>query len=241
VTVTETAIERLKSLQAILFDKDGTLIDFHGTWGPALKGVIEAMTDDPTRRDALFTLNALDPRTLAFDPRSPFIAGTSADYGPDWAAILGVPCDAAFIAELDRLCEVETARTLAPIGDPLGVFARLAGRGLILGILTNDTENAARVQTTRLGLHRHLSTVIGYDSGYGYKPAPGPVLAFADIHAVPPARIAVVGDSRHDLACARAAGALAVAVLSGVADHDELAPHADLVVDDITALEALFG
>lgn len=239
--MTDTAIDRLKSLQAILFDKDGTLIDFQGTWGPALKGVIEAITDDADKRAALCVLNAFDPATLAFAPHSPFIAGTSADYGPDWARVLGVPCDAAFIAELDRLCEVETARSLAPIGDPLGVMARLAGRGLILGILTNDTENAARVQAHRLGLHRHLASVIGYDSGYGYKPSPGPVLAFADLHAVPPARVAVVGDSRHDLAAARAAGALAVAVLSGVADEDELAPHADLVVDDITALEALFG
>ncbi len=237
----DTAIDRLKSLQAILFDKDGTLIDFQGTWGPALKGVIEAITSDPQKRAALCAVNAFDPDTLVFEPQSPFIASTSADYGPDWARVLGVPCDAAFIAELDRLCEVETARSLAPIGDPLGVMARLAGRGLILGILTNDTENAARVQAHRLGLHRHLASVIGYDSGYGYKPSPAPVLAFADQHAVPPARVAVVGDSRHDLLAARAAGALAIAVLSGVADADELAPDADLVVDDITALEALFG
>ena len=47
--------------------------------------------------------------------------------------------------------------------------------------------------------------------------------------------------SRHDLEAARAAGALAVAVLSGPADRAELAPLADHIVDDIAALPALFA
>ena len=67
------------------------------------------------------------------------------------------------------------------------------------------------------------------------------VLAFARHLGVAPERIAMVGDSRHDLDAARAAGALAVAVLSGPADRDALEPHADHVVDDIEALPALFA
>ena len=56
-----------------------------------------------------------------------------------------------------------------------------------------------------------------------------------------PTQIAMVGDSRHDLEAARAAGAVAVAVLSGPADRAALAPLADHVVDDIAALPALFA
>jgi phosphoglycolate phosphatase len=66
-------------------------------------------------------------------------------------------------------------------------------------------------------------------------------VAFARQIGVAPQRIAMVGDSRHDLEAARAAGALAVAVLSGPADRAELAPLADHVVDDIAALPALFA
>jgi phosphoglycolate phosphatase len=50
----------------------------------------------------------------------------------------------------------------------------------------------------------------------------------------------VVGDSRDDLAAARAAGALAVAVLTGPAKRETLAPLADHVVDGLEALPALF-
>ena len=43
----------------------------------------------------------------------------------------------------------------------------------------------------------------------------------------------MVGDSTHDLHSGRDAGMLTVAVLTGVAREDELAPHADIVLPDI--------
>jgi phosphoglycolate phosphatase len=43
----------------------------------------------------------------------------------------------------------------------------------------------------------------------------------------------MVGDSRHDLIAGRAAGMPVVAVLTGVAGADELAPVADAVLPDI--------
>ncbi len=67
------------------------------------------------------------------------------------------------------------------------------------------------------------------------------VLAFARHLGVRPDRIAMIGDSCHDLHAARGAGALAVAVLTGPAGREELAPDADHVVDDISALPALFA
>jgi phosphoglycolate phosphatase len=65
------------------------------------------------------------------------------------------------------------------------------------------------------------------------------VLAFAEKLGVSPGEIALVGDSRHDLDAARAAGAVAIAVLSGPARRDELESHADHVLDSIDALPSL--
>ena len=48
----------------------------------------------------------------------------------------------------------------------------------------------------------------------------------------------MVGDSLHDLMAGAAAGATPVAVLTGVATYDELAPYAEVVLPDIGALEA---
>jgi phosphoglycolate phosphatase len=43
----------------------------------------------------------------------------------------------------------------------------------------------------------------------------------------------MVGDSLHDLHAGRAAGMRTVAVLTGMASHADLAPHADLVLPHI--------
>ncbi len=80
--------------------------------------------------------------------------------------------------------------------------------------------------------------VIGFDSGYGAKPEPGPLLAFADHCALDPARVAMVGDSTHDLIAGRAAGMTAMGVLTGPARRHELAPHADHVFENIGHIEA---
>ena len=52
---------------------------------------------------------------------------------------------------------------------------------------------------------------------------------------VPPSRCIVVGDTEHDIACARAAGAQVVAVATGVRAREDLARHRpDLLLDDLS-------
>ena len=113
--------------------------------------------------------------------------------------------------------------------------------GLRLGVATNDSEASARRQIEALRLGPAMEFVAGYDSGHGSKPAPGMILAFARHIGVAPSRIAMVGDTLHDLHCAKAAGAIGIAVLTGPAGRATLAPHADQVVEDITALPELLS
>ena len=48
----------------------------------------------------------------------------------------------------------------------------------------------------------------------------------------------MVGDSTHDLLAGQAAGMRTIGVLTGPAPHDELAPHADVVLADIGKIPA---
>jgi phosphoglycolate phosphatase len=94
-------------------------------------------------------------------------------------------------------------------------------------MFTNDAEITARAHARKLGLDEYLEFIAGYDSGFGAKPDPGPVLAFAQAVGVPPSETAIVGDTVLDLAAARAAGAIAIAVLTGPTPFPILPPHAD--------------
>ena len=131
--------------------------------------------------------------------------------------------------------------TLTPVGDPSAVLGALRDMGLKVGLATNDAEASARRHLEQLRLTSLMDFVAGYDSGHGAKPAPGMIHAFARAIGVDARRVALVGDTLHDLDSARAAGAVSIAVLSGVATREELAPHADFVVADIGALPALIA
>jgi len=230
------------SIAAVLFDKDGTLIDFDGTWGPAVHAVIHALAKGEegamrAQADALhFSLEE-----KRFRATSPIIAGSSAHYCEIWGQAIGRTDYATLRLEIDRLSALESLKSLTPIGRPREVFAALRAQGLRLGVATNDSEASARRHVDALDLSADVEFIAGYDSGHGGKPEAGMVLAFARHLGVEPRQVAVVGDSKHDLDAARAAGALAIGVLSGPAPREDLAPHADHIVEDIAALPAFFA
>ena len=116
------------------------------------------------------------------------------------------------------------------------VLTALRGRGLRLGLATNDAEAPARAHLAAHGVAHLFDSISGFDSGHGAKPGPGMLLAFAAHCGLAPARVVMVGDSRHDLMAGRAAGMRTVAVLTGIAGADQLAPLADAVLPDIAAL-----
>lgn len=227
------------TLRAILFDKDGTFVDFDRTWGPAAFRVMERMArGDRARVERLMAVSQFDEMLMRFRPTSPLVAGSSADYGPLWAEALGVPFGPAVTEEMDVLFVEEGLAGLTPIGDPAGVIGALKARGLVLGVVTNDSERGARSQTARLGIDHHFDFVAGWDSGHGRKPAPGQINAFLDAWKMAPHEVAMIGDSLHDMHAARAAGVLAVGVASGPLVPDDFESHADVVLPSIMELAA---
>lgn len=230
-------------LKGILFDKDGTLIDFDATWGPAAYEVMRTLAGGDDRKfAALVQVSEYVESERRFRPTSPLVAGSSASYGPLWAEALGREAGPELYAEMDELFRFWGLESLEPIGCPVEVADKLVGRGLMLGIATNDAESSARVQAEALGLSGHLAFIAGYDSGYRGKPDPGMVLAFARHCGLEPGEVGLVGDSCHDLYAARAAGALAIAVLTGPlrdAARPDVEPHADHVIASIADLPAL--
>jgi phosphoglycolate phosphatase len=226
-------------INAILFDKDGTLIDFNKTWGPATYAVMLALA----KGDQAALLRQAEAlhfsiETQRFLLTSPLIAGSSAQYGALWGEALRRNDHDALKLEIDALTAVESLRHLSPIGRPRDILVALKERGLRLGVATNDSEASARRQTEALQIADLLDFVAGYDSGHGGKPDPGMVHAFARQAGVAPSEIAMVGDTLHDLRAARAAGAIAVAVLTGPATIVDLADEADHVLADISELAA---
>lgn len=220
-------------IDGLLFDKDGTLFDFRVSWGRWAQGFLAQIARDAAHSARLGRAIGFDPATGSFAPDSPVIAATAADI----AAALVPELPGITVAELTDRIDASAAQAPMSEAVPLApLMASLRARGLRLGVATNDSEAPARQHLQNHGITACFDFIAGYDSGYGAKPGPGMCLAFAQQLGLDPARVAMVGDSRHDLEAGRAAGMRTVAVLTGIAKRDELAPHADVVLPDIGAL-----
>ncbi|MBW4981981.1 HAD family hydrolase [Mameliella sp. CS4] len=219
------------AIEAVLFDKDGTLFDFAETWNAFAARLILRLADgDDLRRHGLARALMFDLATGSFLPGSPVIAGTNREVAELIAPIL----PERGIEELESLIIAEAAE--APLSEAVALVPYLAGlaaRGLSLGVMTNDSESVARAHLRAAGIEGMFDFVAGADSGHGAKPSPGPLLAFATAMGHAPDQVVMVGDSLHDLAAGRAAGMWTAGVLTGMADADTLAPMADVVLPDI--------
>ncbi|MFW8594867.1 HAD family hydrolase [Cribrihabitans neustonicus] len=223
-------------VDAFLFDKDGTLFDFAATWNGWAAGVLERLSEgDSARKEAMAAVISYDLERKAFNPDSLVIAGSNDEV----AAVLAPFVPAMSALELADFLALSAAEAELAPAVPLAEFLDgLLARGKVLGVMTNDAELSARSQLERAGVLDRFAFVAGCDSGHGAKPDPQPLLAFCAATGVAPGRTVMVGDSCHDLEAGAAAGMLRIAVLTGMALHDELAPHADTVLPDIGHIPA---
>src|SRR5437762_3415859 len=93
--------QKAMPIRAILFDKDGTLVDFQRTWGPATHAVMTELCNGDSvafgRLAAVSLYDAAERRLLA---GSPVVIETTYGYGKLWAQALGVPVTPEFIAQI---------------------------------------------------------------------------------------------------------------------------------------------
>ena len=223
-------------VDAILFDKDGTLFDFGATWeGWAESFLLRATGGDRPRAARIGQHIGFDLQARRFEPGSIVIAGT-----PDEVTERLLPHfpDRGFDDILRMLNAEAEHAPLAEAVPLLPLLGRLRDLGLRLGVATNDAEGPALVHLEAAGVRGYFDFIAGCDSGHGAKPQPGQLLAFAERIGLSPDRIVMVGDSTHDLIAGRSAGMQTVAVLTGLAEAAVLAPYADAVLPDIGHLPA---
>lgn len=220
----------------LLFDKDGTLFDFRKTWEPWAARVIAQLADgDSVMAAKLAQIWGFDLGSGRFEAHSMIVAAEVWEIAEAAQVLFPHKSQDQVLRVLDDLgAEAEGVEVL-----PLPAFLQdLKAQGLKIGVATNDSESTARAQLGRAGVEALFDFIVGYDSGFGGKPAPGMCTAFAEHVGFAPHRIVMVGDSVHDLEAGRAAGMQVVAVLTGVAERAALAPHADIVLPDIGYLPA---
>jgi phosphoglycolate phosphatase len=224
--------------RGILFDKDGTLLDFEATWAPLFRALaLELAEGDPAAAHSLLLASGLDPVSGRMQAGSVLGAGTTHDIIRVWYPSLSGEPFRAMAERIDARFHAHGAHRSVAVPDLIETLAVLTRAGYALGVATNDGTEAARMALAGVGATAYLPHIFGYDSVARPKPAGDIVHAFAAAIGASPAEVVVVGDNLHDLDMARAAGAgAAVGVLTGNSSAVDLAPRADTVLGSIRDL-----
>lgn len=223
------------TIEAILFDKDGTLLDYHATWTRInLEAARIAAGGDPALAERFLSLADADPQTGRAHAGGLLAAGNTVELADVWIAN-GAPLPRAeLIDRIDRIF-TDAMRTAVPIEGGHAAIRTLHAQGYRMGVASSDSAAAIGVFLENAGLAPYFDFIAGYDSGHGHKPEPDALLAFCRELGIAPAAAAMVGDNIQDLQLARAGGAgRAVGVLSGTGTAATLAPLADIVIPDIS-------
>ena len=226
-------------IRGILFDKDGTLVDFHKTWikiGDML--ALEAAGGDRMKADRLLAMAGYDFAAQHFIADSVFAAGTNADVVALWHPDLEPRLRHEIVDRFNSITASGGAAKAVAIEGVREALTLLHQRGYRLGVATNDSTGGANQTLLMLGLSQMFDAAYGYDAVANPKPAPDTVEAFCALTGLAADEIAMVGDNSHDIEMARNAGCgLSVGVLSGTGTRESF-HHADVVLNSIAELPA---
>ena len=234
----------------VIFDKDGTLIDFAATWVPLIRKritlLVKALGRDGEMKTLLLRAWGIDPTSGRIDPRGPcpvspraeeIIIGTMALYQQ------GYPWDEAKQWVIQAFDEADATtdrkQLLRPIPGIERLLSQLKQTGFFLALATNDERRDTEAMISVLGWDGLFDRVLCSGEASQPKPHPEMVLSICRDLSVSPREAVFIGDTVNDMKMGKRAGlALTIGTIEGgVTPREELEKVADVVVDSIRDLK----
>ena len=230
---------------AIIFDKDGTLLDFDAFWvtvtEQTLLEVLERTAMEDTCLPAL--MEALGVRNGVTDMDGALCKGTYREIGHIvYDVLAGHGCAAgkeavveAVISGYDRHAGTGKIRPTCPRLEE--VLEGLKAQGKLLALVTTDNPAITEKCLKGLGIHHLFDMIYTDDGSTPTKPDPWCANALCQRFGLQKQRVVMVGDTMTDVRFARNAGIAVVGLARTEKNRAALLPVADGVIDDMTQLQ----
>lgn len=207
-------------VSGIIMDLDGTLVDSRQAYREALR-----------RTFAAFGFSDFDAKLVFEIPRRLEQGMSINDLLPtsDVKKFLSLYLDTYYTL---------TEKLSKPISGVDETLKKLHGKAkLALLTMRHAPGKIVKKELEKLGLAKYFQCVVtALDTPFP-KPSPEPILACAQLLGVKINDCAVVGDSISDVKAGKAAGAITIALISGIFTRNELEQEKpDLIIENINAL-----
>jgi len=243
--------DRVFDAKVLVFDKDGTLIDFHTIWGlrmvSAAKSLVSACKGVDDLRDRLF-------RTVGFSPErnqtlgcGPLATAPIAELETIVATVLyqaGISWDEAVTLSVEHLTKRMVAPPavdeIRPRANLVSLLRAFRDAEIRLAVATTDNRLPAEKCLEVLGIENLIEQLLcGDDRASPRKPDPAVLLDIAESFGAPIDQVIMVGDTVSDLKMAKAAGAMAIAITGGAGSREDLEQQADVVIDSLEEISVI--
>ncbi|HEK9101647.1 HAD family hydrolase [Bacillus pfraonensis] len=229
----------MEKIKAILFDKDGTLMDFHSIWIKVAEELVAELVELHRLPQSLrlTILEKIGVEGAFVHPRSVLAAGTSHDIAKICCKYIPSVKESDmhhWISEKLFTLMYEHRSHMRMTADLPKLLQVLKEKGLILGIVTADDFAPTELFLKQCQLETFFDYIVASDTFPAQKPDKQIVESFCEEFGLDPREVVVVGDTPTDLHLAKNSGACyAIGVLSGTGDLQTLAPLADIVLDSV--------
>jgi len=244
-----------ESPKAVLFDKDGTLIDIHHYWASMIRiradviaqHLLIAVADEQEIKAALIDAMGVDSHSGRMKPDGPvgikprpFIVGVAADVVRKRGFDISNSEMEALFYEVDLATSEEMLPLLRLLPGIEALLRKLQECEIKSIIVSTDITSRARRAMEVLKLDHYFSEIIGGDLVENTKPA-------ADLAELALAKVScsasdavVIGDHPVDILMGRnACIGLNIGVLTGLSDKDGFANHECHVIPNLQSIEVV--
>ena len=217
-------------IRAILFDKDGTLLQFTEGWVDSIVGFLEnKILDDNKKREVFREIGIREDGGV--EENSILSSETAMDLAIIFSKYLDEDLDEIYRDLDDHLLRYlkENNKFIRETCDLRKLFEALRDRGILIGIFTSDNYRQAKYSMDYLGLDSFIDFYAAADI-YKKKPNKESLEVFKKKYSLEDQEIIIVGDSRVDMVFGE--DTVKVGVLCGTGSREMLAKYTDNIVDE---------
>ena len=236
--------------EAIIFDKDGTLLDFDAFWisvtVKALEDVFQVLSLDDSHLPEI--MEALGVRNGVTDMDGALCKGTYEEIGHivyDVLSRYGCPASKDAVADMVLSSynqNVDAGQILPTCAKLQEVLTTLKEQGMILALVTTDNPLITEKCLKALSIYPLFDRIYTDDGKTPTKPNPYCANALCELFGLDKRKVVMVGDTLTDMRFAKNAGIAAVGLARTEKNAVVLSTMADAIIDDMTQLtDAISG